>query len=639
MTSDPAALATSALGRVVDMLAGGEPRPGQVEMAVAVAEACASGASAIVQAGTGTGKSLAYLVPTVVLGKKVLVATATKALQDQLATKDAPQVAAVLGDFDVAVLKGRSNYVCHQKLEEMANDVGLFGDDRILRIVAEWADESPTGEIAELEDRFDPSILARYVTASDECNGPRCPRKEECRANQARDRADAAQVVIVNQHLLGADVGADGAVLPDWDVLVVDEAHELEDVMAHALGDDVGPGRIRRVLGAVVGLLADNDDLKREVHDLSDRFAAALDALDLGARDQARRFPAGLGVDERLNLLLTSLVERLNATRGSLAKAAGSPETTARVERATKASSRLTAVLTRLLDPEPGDVIWVEGPVGKRRVKIASLAVAARLGAYWRQRPVVLTSATIPPGLGPKVAVDAAPRVVASPFDYRTQALFYVARHLPEPSKPGWRAGAAAETRRLVDAAGGRALLLFTSWKGLDETLALAFADDLPYRLLRQGEMGKRALIEAFHADETSVLAATRGFWAGIDVPGDPLRLVVIDRIPFPVPSEPLHEARCEAAGPAAFSRIDVPLAATHLAQGSGRLIRTRADRGVIALMDPRLALRRDGYGRDLQQCLPPMAKTVSLDDAITFLRGLDEVPPVDRPGEDGLRS
>ena len=617
--------ATEALERVVDALDGGEPRPGQIEMAAAVAGACETGAPVIVQAGTGTGKSLAYLVPAVVLGKKVLVATATKALQDQLAAKDAPQVAAVLGDFGVAVLKGRSNYVCHQKLDEMGRDPGLFADGAVLADVVAWADQSPTGEIAELEHRYDASTLARFVTSSDECNGARCPMSDVCRANQARARADAAQVVIVNQHLLGADVQSDAAVLPDWDVLVVDEAHELEDVMAHSLGDAVGPGRIRRVLGAVVDLLADNDTVKREVHEASDRFAKALDDLDLGPRDQARRFPEGLGGDDRLNALLTSLIERLNSTRGQLAKAGGSPETAGRVERTTKASSRLTTVLARLLEPQPGDVIWVEGPPGKRRVKVASLDVAARLGAYWRGRPVVLTSATIPPGLGPKVALDVTPLQVASPFDYREQALFYVARHLPEPADPQWRAAAAAETRRLVDAAGGRALLLFTSWRGLDETLALAFADPLPYRLLRQGEMGKHALIEALCADETSVLAATRGFWAGIDVPGDALRLVVIDRIPFPVPTEPLHQARGEAAGPAAFSRIDVPLAATHLAQGSGRLIRTRADRGVVALMDPRLALRRESYGRDLQQCLPPMGKTVSLDVAVAFLEALDE--------------
>ena len=620
MSDAPAAtVATEALARVVDALDGGEPRPGQVEMAAAVADACDSGTPLIVQAGTGTGKSLAYLVPAVVLGKKLLVATATKALQDQLATKDAPKVASVLGDFDVAVLKGRSNYVCHQKLDEMAREPGLFGDGGLIATVAEWAEESETGEIAELEDRYDAALLTKFVTASDECNGPRCAMKDVCRANLARDRADAAEVVIVNQHLLGADVDASGAVLPEWDVLVVDEAHELEDVMAHALGDDVGPGRIRRVLGAVVDLLADNEDLKRDVHDMSDRFAAALDDLDLGPREPTRRFPDGLD-DERLRALITSLIERLNSTRAQIGKAAGSPETAGRVERAAKASSRLTTVLARLLDPQPGDVVWVEGPPGKRRVKIASLAVSARLDGYWRDRPVILTSATIPPGLGPKVALDVPTRTVASPFDYREQALFYVARHLPVPSDPGWRAAAAAETRRLVDAAGGRALLLFTSWRGLEETLDLAFTGPLPYRLLRQGEMAKPALIDAFAADETSVLAATRGFWAGIDVPGDPLRLVVIDRIPFPVPTEPLHQARGEAAGADAFRRIDVPLAATHLAQGSGRLIRTRSDRGVVALMDPRLALRRDGYGRDLQQCLPPMAKTISLDDALVFL-------------------
>ncbi|MBM3658982.1 MAG: ATP-dependent DNA helicase [Actinobacteria bacterium] len=639
MTTDPAARATQALERVVDALDGGEPRPGQVEMAVAVAAACESGNPVIVQAGTGTGKSLAYLVPAVVLGKQVLVATATKALQDQLAAKDAPQVASVLGDFEVAVLKGRSNYVCHQKLDELRNEAGLFGDTAMIDAIAEWADESEAGEIAELEHRYEPAVLGKLVTGSDECNGPRCAMKDVCRANEARARADAAQVVIVNQHLLGADVDADGAVLPQWDVLVVDEAHELEDVMAHALGDDVGPGRIRRVLGAVVDLLADNDDLKRDVHDAADRFAAALDAIDLGPRELTRRYPHGLTGDDRLNPLITSLIERLNSTRASLGKAAGSPETAGRVERATKASSRLTTVLGRLLEPQPDDVVWVEGPPGKRRVKIASLGVAPRLARYWRDRPVVLTSATIPPGLGPKLALDAAPLQVASPFDYREQALFYVARHLPEPRDPGWRAAAAAETRRLVDAAGGRALLLFTSWNGLRETLDLAFTGDLPYRLLRQGDMGKHALIEAFHADETSVLAATRGFWAGIDVPGDPLRLVVIDRIPFPVPTEPLHQARGEAAGPSAFSRIDVPLAATYLAQGSGRLIRTRADRGVVALMDPRLALRRDGYGRDLQQCLPPMAKTVSLDEAIAFLHDLDPTTTLEPTDADGLRS
>ncbi len=623
-TTAAVTLATGTLARIVDALDGGEPRPGQVAMAGAVAEAIATRTPLVVQAGTGTGKSLAYLTPAVALDAKVLVATATKALQDQLATKDAPQVAEVLGDFGVAVLKGRQNYVCHQKLHELHRSPGLFGGDGALADLVTWADEHPTGEVAELEHRFDRAVLDRIVTSSDECTGPRCPMSAACRANEARARADAAQVVVVNQHLLGADVQASGGVLPDWDVLIVDEAHELEDVMADALGDDVGVGRIRRVLGAVTDLLADGDALRGEVDEVVGRFAAALDALDLPAGQPTRRFPDGLGGEERLSGVLASLVERLNAARGRVAAADGSPETKVRAERAAKAASGLSGVLTRLLEPFPGDVVWLEGLPGKRRVKIASLAVAPRLEGYWRDRPVVCTSATIPPGLGPRVGLDVEPVVVESPFDFRTQARFYVARHLPEPKDPTWRPAAAAETRRLVDAAGGRALLLFTSWKGLDDTLALAFDGPLPYRLLRQGETGKRALVEAFRDDETSVLAATRGFWAGIDVPGAALRLVVIDRIPFPVPTEPLHQARCEAVGREAFRVVDVPLAATHLAQGAGRLIRTKTDRGVVALMDPRLALRRDGYGRDLQQCLPPMTKTVSLDEVVAFLAELD---------------
>ena len=311
MTSEPAVtLATDALARVVDALAGGEPRPGQREMAAAVAEAVATETPLIVQAGTGTGKSLAYLVPAVALGAKVLVATATKALQDQLATKDAPQVAAVLGDFGYAVLKGRQNYVCHQKLDELHRAPDLFGGGARLADVVAWADASATGEVAELEDRFDRSVLDRIVTSSDECTGPRCPRVDACRANEARARADAAQVVIVNQHLLGADVQASGGVLPEWDVLIVDEAHELEDVMAQALGDEVGPGRIRRVLGAVTDLLADADDLRREVGEAADRVADALDALDLPDGQPTRRFPDGLASEERLPGLLTALIER-----------------------------------------------------------------------------------------------------------------------------------------------------------------------------------------------------------------------------------------------------------------------------------------------------------------------------------------
>lgn len=623
--TEPSDEATRALARVVAGLDDGEPRPGQVEMTIAVAQACAADRPLLVQAGTGTGKSLAYLVPAVTLGRRVVVATATKALQDQLAAKDLPQVAAALGEVEWAVLKGRSNYVCHQKIAEAQADPRLFDgdDDRedVLAVVAEWAEVSPTGEIAELEDRVDARTLERFVTSAEECTGTRCPSADVCRANRARARAETAQVVVVNQHLLGADVGADGAVLPDWDLLVVDEAHELEDVMAHALGDDVGPGRVRRVLGSVVDLLADRDALTTDVGRLSDAFGAALDAVDLGPRDQARRFPMGLAEDERLAGVIGSVIERLNVARGSLQRAGGPPETVQRAERAVKASSRLTTVLGRLLEPLAGDVVWIEGEVGRRRVKVASLTVAPRLAAYWRGRSVVCTSATIPPGLGDRVGVDAAPLTVASPFDYAAQARFYVARHLPEPTDPGWRPAAAAETRRLVDAAGGRALLLFTSWAGLRTTLDLAFTGPLPYRLLRQGDLGKRALIEAFHDDETSVLAATRGFWAGIDVPGDPLRLVVIDRIPFPVPTDPLHAARRDAAGADAFFRVDVPVAATHLAQGSGRLIRTRTDRGVVALLDPRLALRRGSYGPDLQACMPPMTKTVSVDEVVAFLR------------------
>ena len=669
--------AVDGLDKITAQMAGGEHRPEQQEMCRAVAEAFVTGTHLVVQAGTGTGKSLAYLVPAALSGKKVVIATATKALQDQLADKDLPQVDAALGlprPLDFAVLKGRSNYVCRQRVAEVGGGgvqaelgeqapadlgpddvaeasassddgaaVGRGGGRRReaapeglveeVRTLVAWSQKSATGDRADLS--FEPSDRAWNMLSVGprECPGAyNCPSGGECFAEAARDRAAAADIVVVNTHLYGAHLASGGAVLPEHDVVVFDEAHELEEVMTSSLGVEVTPGRFRALVTAARPLVDERDA------GLVDAMAAAGEQLGAELVDRVgtrvlQDGPRPATGDAELGELvsrtsevarrLVDALRRSGGQRSLLGDDAGAdPDRASRRTRTVTAAAHLAEDLHRLASRRDGEVAWVDGTRRSVRLRLSPIDVGPALaGMLWGEVTSVLTSATIPPRIVERVGLGGFRTEeldVGSPFDYRAHSLLYVARHLPDRRAPGAEEALHRELAALIGAAGGRTLALFTSRRAT-EAAAEALAPELPYLLLVQGDLPKGLLLAEFTDDETSCLFATLGFWQGVDVPGRALSLVTIDRLPFPRPDDPLLQAKRDRAGGGAFSLVDLPRAATLLAQGSGRLIRTADDRGVVAVLDPRLATA--SYRGVLLATLPPMRRTVERTEVETFLR------------------
>jgi ATP-dependent DNA helicase DinG len=670
--------AVARLVKITAQMAGGEHRPEQEEMCRAVAEALATGTHLVVQAGTGTGKSLAYLVPAALSGKKVVVATATKALQDQLRDKDLPLVEAVLGlpvTLDYAVLKGRSNYICRQRVAEVGSggiqaelgdqatgradepdweapeagsparpsERGREGSDvaapegvveQVRELVA-WSQTSRTGDRADLA--FEPTDRAWNMLSVGprECPGAfNCPSGGSCFAEMARDRAAAADIVVVNTHLYGAHLASGGLVLPEHEVVVFDEAHELEEVMTSSLGVELTPGRFRTLVTAARPLVEARDS------DLLDSLAAAGDLLGTLLSDrvgervlQDGRRDAGAGVgDEDLSDLLARAADvsrrvidalrRGGAQRSFVSGDADDPDKASRKTRTLQAAAHLAEDLHRLVNRRDSEVAWVDGTRRNARLRLSPIDVGPALsGMLWGAVTSVLTSATIPPRVVERVGLDDFPSEelnVGSPFDYRAHSLLYVARHLPDRRSEGAEDALFEELGLLIEAAGGRTLALFTSRRAT-EAAAEALAPELPFTLLLQGDQPKGRLLEEFASDETSCLFATLGFWQGVDIPGRALSLVTIDRLPFPRPDDPLLQARRDRAGSRAFSLVDLPRAATLLAQGAGRLIRTTEDKGVVAVLDPRLATA--SYRGVLLDRLPPMRRSVDRSEVESFLR------------------
>jgi ATP-dependent DNA helicase DinG len=610
---------TEALGQVTAALpGGGEDRPGQVQMAHALTRAIQEKRHLVVQAGTGTGKSLAYLIPCVLAGVTCVVATATKALQDQLAGKDLPFLAAHLGrPFRFAVLKGRSNYLCLQKGQEIAAregeeqldladadtaELGRLGREvvQILR----WAATNETGDRAELDFEPHPRAWASLSVTARECPGAsRCPKGELCRAEAARERAAEADVIVVNTHLYAMHLASGGHLLPPHEVVVFDEAHELEDIVAAAMGVELTSGRFTALARSVRSVAGDGD-VAGAIDDAGLRLTSVL-----GQHTNERVDAAD---DEELADVLVLCRDRLGRATGALRAADSDADTAART-RAMKAVTSLIDDVDAAAEIDEHLVAWVEGPAHAPVMKVAPVDVAGILAArLWESgvETAALTSATIPPLLPRRLGLHEGTYTqldVGSPFDFANHAVLYCAARLPDPRHADYEQAMHAELDALIRAAGGRTLALFTSWRAM-RAAAEALRGALPWRVLTQDELPKPALLAAFSTDETSCLFATMGFWQGVDVPGAALSLVVIDRLPFPRPDEPLLQARRERAGADAFRVIDLPRAATLLAQGAGRLIRSSNDRGVVAVLDSRLA--RAGYRADLLRAMPPMRLT-----------------------------
>lgn len=604
---------------VAQLPGGGEAREGQRRMAEAVADSLETGRHLVVQAGTGTGKTLAYLVPAVVTGARVVVATATKALQDQLAGKDLPFLDEHVGGFSWAILKGRSNYVCRQRVAELLDDrqgrLDVSTDDPGLTAVLQWAATTEVGDRAELDVEPRPAVWDAVSVGADECPGAaKCPKGETCFAEGARRRAAEADVIVVNTHLYGTHVAAGGVVLPLHDLVVLDEAHRVEEVVSATAGSELTSGRVSAAAYAVGRVIAD-DALVTDLLADATRLGDVLDEL----------------VGERLDPPPARLVDLLTSLRSKLDRAGAAlkqvPEdnvdVVARRNRATQQLTGLAEAILKASVIPTGSVAWVEGRSGSATLRIAPIDVAGLLEELlWRETTAVLCSATIPPKLPTRLGLPKGNTTeldVGSPFDYEANAVLYCATQLPDPRQE--RAGAVHdEIAALIEAAGGRTMALFTSWRAMQAAVE-ALRPRLSTPVLAQGEQPKPALLATFTAEPATSLFATMSFWEGVDVPGPSLSCVIIDKLPFARPDDPLLEARREQVGQRAFELIDLPRATTLLAQGAGRLIRTAEDRGVVAVLDPRLATAR--YRWDLIRALPPMRRTKDRAEVLELLSAL----------------
>jgi len=602
---------------------GGETRQGQVDMLNAVASAITAERHLIAQAGTGTGKSLAYLIPVILSGKKTVIATATKALQDQIASTELPHLRGQLEKpFNWAVLKGRNNYVCRQRVNEFSNDAQLslagttaHNEDEVEQLV-EFSDTSSTGDRAELD--FEPSEASWSAVSvtSRECPGRRkCPSGDNCFAEMARDRANEADLIVVNTHLFATDMRAEQGVLPEHDIVVIDEAHQLDDIATSSFGSSISGARMRWFARAADRILVDPEMIDK-IKDVGDDISAALQPYE------GERLPVG-GVDD-ISIVIDRARERVNS---AVEKIRDTPQgkdsdADARRLRAQQAGLSLLGELIEASVFDEKSVAWVERAGNEPSLQVAPLDVAAQLGpALVENRTVVLTSATLALATATNVGLveDEHDRIdVESPFDYPNNALLYCASHLPEPRSPEYEKEMLSHMVELISAAGGRTLGLFTSYRMMDA--AAEFLDTyIKTPILTQRDFPKPVLIEKFKEDPETTLLATLGFWQGIDIPGPSLSLVTIDRLPFPRPDDPLLSARRDLAGRHAFKLIDLPRASTLLAQGAGRLIRSKSDTGVVAVLDSRLATKKS-YRWELIKSLPEFARSSDPAEAIARL-------------------
>jgi ATP-dependent DNA helicase DinG len=614
--------------RVLEVLAditahlpgGGELREGQQAMAVAVAEALGTGGHLVVEAGTGVGKSLAYLVPAALSRRRVVIATATKNLQDQLAKKDAPAVAAVTGR-SVTVLKGWSNYLCRVRVAEIGGGGQLsFDDDGSLpstmtdgvrRLVA-WAETTETGERDEAPfDVNDRAWRAVSVTPQ-ECRGrANCPKGAECFAGRARDRAATSDLIVVNAHLYASHLATGHQLLPAHDHVIFDEAHEVQDIFASMLGTSFAPHQLRASHIACRALLgAEATGPLQELERAADQLEAAL-ADQLDARlDGALGEPA-LAALGTAGAALTTLSELLRAL----------PDDDAR-SRALGPATHLLGDIDRLLHVRTSEVIYLRRDERQISINLALIEVGDLLAeSLWPEVSAVLTSATIPTTLTRELGLPPTTReiTVDSPFNYREHALLYVAKHLPDRNDESAEAGVTDEIVQLITAAGGRTLALFTN-RAVMQRVAEAVKARVETPILVQGTLNRAALTAKFAADEHASLFAVASYWQGVDVQGPSLSVVVIDRLPFRPVDDPVAMARRERSDNP-FMEVDLPRAAMMLAQGAGRLIRSTTDQGVVAVLDPRLATK--GYRHVMLAKLPPMKRTVVPDEVYAFLRAI----------------
>ena len=621
--------AISALHRATSSFEGAEERQGQIEMVYNIAKSINAQRSIVVQAGTGTGKSLGYLVPSIIQGKKTVVATATKALQDQLHHSDLPLLQKTLGqDFTWAVVKGRSNYVCVQRVAEYKEQPDdLFAtpsqqkSKKELEQLISWSHTTESGDFEELTFSTHENTRKVISVGVDECPGRnKCPSGHKCFAEKARDAANDADVIVVNLHLYGLHLASGGNILPEHEVVIFDEAHQLESVLSDTVGTTISGGRISSAAGAMRQVFAE-PEITNRLEEQALRLTTILSPLSGERLTQ----PVPSHIVELLQAIRLEMMEKIGLLREITTD---NESTQQKIYRAQTQSTRLVESLDLVLGSTTGFVYFVEGNENRALLKVSPLHVGDILREQvWSTHCAVLTSATIPQTMPERVGLDRdAIEVLSvdSPFDYEKNSRLYCSPTFPDRNSSGFTDFVHDELEALITAAGGRTLALFTSNKALHAAIA-EMRSRLPMTILTPSEIPRQKLIEDFLADESSCIFASQSFFQGIDLPGRTLSLVVLDKLPFPRPDDPLLEARREAVGrDMAFQAIDLPLAATSLAQAAGRLIRTANDKGVVAVLDRRLATAN--YWRTLISALPPMARTRNRDEIEQFLRDITAV-------------
>lgn len=616
-------MAADVLRRTVGTMPHAEPRPGQARMAELVATTFAERKHLVVEAGTGTGKSLAYLSPAACAGKPVVVSTRTKALQNQLAGSDVPLVAAATGGLRHAVLKGRGNYVCLQKLDEALEDSQMqfeeLGGETVdeLRRVNDWCEGRSIVEIEDIPFPISSDAARQLSAGTDECPGKRsCPRGDDCHAERARDAARDATVVVVNHSLLAMAIATaePGAVIPPHELLVIDEAHEFENAVSEAFTVELDGETLKRFMRTAT-LFFDKATGPRALFALASQLDDAIQSL--GSDDLPN------GMPQKLSRVLGEVRQELSRLGSAVETVASkNPTAQSRALRLLRRIMSLEASITTLLGDDDTYVRYLRTNQRRRQLCATPINVGSFLrDNLWPVCSSVLTSATIPTNIIERLAIpsrNVRQETVESPFDYEKNTLFYVARGLPES---GDRTAAVnGNVLRLMEAAGGRTLALFTSLAAMRSAAEHCRRhSDIP--VLMQGEGSAARLAEQFSADEATSLFATRTFFQGVDVPGRTLSLVIVDKLPFPIPTDPVLKARKNLIGRTSFRDLDVVMCATDLAQAAGRLVRRSTDTGMVALLDDRIVTRE--YGTDLFRALPPMRRTEDQQTALTFLRAI----------------